>query len=158
MPQSAQGQPLNRIDEIRGERHEFRQGNQTIVQEPDRTIIREGNQTIIRHSEGDRFRYGARDVQFVRRGNDNVTTIIRPNGDRIVNIVDENGLLLRRSRFLPDGREIIIIDNQARAAYCARHRHRRLSSSTCRRRSSTFRASATSSITAARRRSLSTTR
>lgn len=112
VPQSPQGQALNRIDEIRGARREFRQGNQTIVQEPDRTIIRQGNQTIISHSEGDRFRYGARDVQFVRRGNDNVMTVIRPDGDRIVNVVDENGFLIRRSRFLPDGREIIIIDNR----------------------------------------------
>jgi OOP family OmpA-OmpF porin len=114
VPQSAQGKPLNSINDIRGARRQFQEGNRTIVQEPDRTIIREGNQTIIRHNEGDRFRYGARDVQFARRGNDNVTTIIRPNGDRIINVVDENGQLLRRSRILPDGREIIIIDNRGR--------------------------------------------
>jgi OmpA-OmpF porin, OOP family len=114
VPQSAQGRPLNRIDEIRAERHETRQGNQVIIREPDRTIIREGNQTIIRHSDGDRFRYGARDVHMDRRGNDNVTTIIRPNGDRIVNVVDQNGFLQRRSRFMPDGREVVIIDNHRR--------------------------------------------
>ena len=113
IPQSAQGQALNRIDAIRGERHEFREGNRTIFQEPDRTIIREGNQAIIRHNDGDRFRYGARDVYIERRGNDNFTTVVRPNGDRIVNIVDENGFLIRRSRILPDGREIIIIDNRS---------------------------------------------
>lgn len=114
VPQSAQGQPLRRIDDIRAERREIREGNQTIIREPDRTIIREGNQTIIRHSDADRFRYGARDVQFDRRGNDNVATIIRPNGDRIVNVTDQNGFLMRRSRFMPDGREVIIIDNRRR--------------------------------------------
>jgi len=51
-----------------------------------------------------------------RRGNDNVTIVVRPNGDRIVTVVDENGFLLRRSRILPDGREIIIIDNRPRGS------------------------------------------
>jgi outer membrane protein OmpA-like peptidoglycan-associated protein len=114
VPQSPQGQPLNSINDIRGARRQYQEGNRTIVQEPDRTIIREGNQTIIRHSEGDRFRSGARDVQYVRRGNDNVTTIIRPNGDRILNVVDENGVLIRRSRILPNGQEVVIIDNRGR--------------------------------------------
>jgi OOP family OmpA-OmpF porin len=115
-PQSAQGQPLRRIDELRGERRESREGNRTIIREPDRTIIREGNQTIIRHSEVDRFRYGAQDVRMERRGNDNVTVVVRPGGDRVVTVIDQNGFLLRRSRILPDGREIIIIDNRPRGA------------------------------------------
>ena len=104
------------MDQLRGERHETREGERTIIREPDRTIIREGGQTIIRHSEDDRFRYGARDVRTERRGNDNVTVIMRPSGDRVVTTVDENGFLLRRSRLLPDGREIIIIDNRPREA------------------------------------------
>ena len=41
---------------------------------------------------------------------------MRPSGDRIATTVDENGFLLRRSRILPDGREIIIIDNRPREA------------------------------------------
>jgi hypothetical protein len=55
-------------------------------------------------------------VRTERRGNDNVTVIMRPSGDRIATTVDENGFLLRRSRILPDGREIIIIDNRPREA------------------------------------------
>ena len=113
-PQSAQGQPLRRIEELRGERRESVEGGRTIIREPDRTIIREGGQSIIRHSEVDRFRYGAQDVRMERRGNDNVTIVVRPGGDRVVTVVDENGFLLRRSRILPDGREIIIIDNRPR--------------------------------------------
>ena len=102
------------MEQLRGERRELREGDRTIIREPDRTIIREGGQTIIRHSEVDRFRYGAEDVRTERRGSDNVTVIIRPGGDRVVTTVDENGFLLRRSRILPDGREIIIIDNRPR--------------------------------------------
>jgi len=100
------------MDELRAERHQSTEGGRTIIREPDRTIIREGGQAVIRHSEVDRFRYGAKDVRLERRGNDNVTIVVRPGGDRIVTVVDENGFLLRRSRILPDGREIILIDNR----------------------------------------------
>jgi len=113
-PQSAQGQPIRRIEELRGERRESTEGGRTIIREPDRTIIREGGQTVVRHSEVDRFRYGAQDVRMERRGNDNVTIVVRPGGDRIVTVVDDNGFLLRRTRVLPDGREIILIDNRPR--------------------------------------------
>lgn len=102
------------MDELRAERHQSSEGGRTIIREPDRTIIREGGQTIIRHSEVDRFRYGARDVRTERRGNDNITIVVRPGGERVVTVVDGNGFLLRRSRILPDGREIIIIDNRPR--------------------------------------------
>ena len=113
-PQSAQGHPIRRIEELRGERRESTEGGRTIIREPDRTIIREGGQTVVRHSEVDRFRYGAQDVRMERRGNDNVTIVVRPGGDRIVTVVDDNGFLLRRTRILPDGREIILIDNRPR--------------------------------------------
>jgi outer membrane protein OmpA-like peptidoglycan-associated protein len=104
------------MDQLRSERRESTEGGRTIIREPDRTIIREGGQTVIRHSEDDRFRYGAQDVRVERRGNDNVTIVVRPGGDRVVTTVDQNGFLLRRSRVLPDGREIILIENRPRAA------------------------------------------
>ena len=119
-PQSAQGQPIRRIEELRGERRESTEGGRTTIREPDRTIIREGGQTVVRHSEVDRFRYGAQDVRMERRGNDNVTIVVRPGGDRIVTVVDDNGFLLRRTRILPDGREIILIDNRPRGPGFAR--------------------------------------
>jgi outer membrane protein OmpA-like peptidoglycan-associated protein len=114
-PQSSQGQPLRRMQDLRAERRELNEGGRTIIREPDRTIIREGNQTFIRHDETDRFRYGARDVRFERRGSDNVTVVWRPDGARVVTVVNDDGFLVRRSRILPDGREIIIIDNRPRA-------------------------------------------
>jgi outer membrane protein OmpA-like peptidoglycan-associated protein len=104
------------MDQLRIERRESTEGGRTIIREPDRTIIREGGQTVIRHSEEDRFRYGARDVRVERRGNENVTIVVRPGGDRVVTTVDQNGFLLRRSRILPDGREVILIDNRPREA------------------------------------------
>ena len=104
------------MDELRAERHQTTEGGRTIIREPDRTIIREGGQTVIRHSEVDRFRYGAQEVRMERRGNENVTIVVRPGGDRIITVVDENGFLRRRTRVLPDGREIILIDNRPRGA------------------------------------------
>lgn len=104
------------MEELRAERKQTTEGTRTIIREPDRTIIREGGQTVIRHSEVDRFRYGARDVRLERRGNNHVTIVVRPDGVRVVTVVDENGFLLRRSRMMPDGREIIIIDNRPRGA------------------------------------------
>ncbi len=108
------------MQELRAERRELSEGGRTIIREPDRTIIREGNRTFIRHSETDRFRYGARDVRYERRGNNNVTVVVRPDGGRVVTVVDDDGFLLRRSRVLPDGREVVIIDNRPRGPGFAR--------------------------------------
>lgn len=114
---SSSGQDIKNVNDLKRERREVKEGNKTLIREPDRTIIKENNTTIIRHDENNRFRLGARDVRIEKRGNDNITTIYRPGGERIVTVVDANGYLLRRSRFLPDGREIIIIDNRPRAGY-----------------------------------------
>ena len=100
-----------RLDDVRGERHEVREGNRLIIQEPGRLIIREGGRTIVRHSEIDRFRWGASDVHVERRGADIVTVFGRPDGFRIYTVTDESGRLLRRYRRAPDGREVIIINN-----------------------------------------------
>jgi outer membrane protein OmpA-like peptidoglycan-associated protein len=119
MQQDLKKQPLiqqsggvKKLDQLRGERHEIRQGNRLLIQEKDRTIVREGNRTFIRHDELERFRMGARDVHVVHRGSDTETIIVRPDGSRIVSIVDADGRLLRRVRLLPDGREIVLIDNR----------------------------------------------
>jgi len=101
-----------RLDQVRGERREVREGDRTVIREPGRIIIREGGRTIIRHDESARFGANARDVRTERRGNETVTIIERPDGTRIVTVVDENGRLIRRSRQLGDGREVVIIDNR----------------------------------------------
>jgi OmpA-OmpF porin, OOP family len=119
IPRAAPGQPVQlpgtnarRVDDLRGERREVREGNRVVIQEPDRMIIREGGRTIIRHNEVDRFRYGARDVRVDRRGNETITVIERPDGVRIVTVTDESGRLIRRVRRDPAGGEIVIIDNR----------------------------------------------
>jgi outer membrane protein OmpA-like peptidoglycan-associated protein len=106
--------PSRRIDDVRSQRHEVRQGNQVFIQEPGRVIIREGDRTIIRHNEVERFTFNARDYRVERRGHETITVVERPDGSRIITVTDEYGRLIRRTRQGPDRREIVIIDNRYR--------------------------------------------
>src|SRR6516162_8659401 len=101
-----------RLDDVRGARREVHEGDRLLIEEPGRVIIQQGGQTIIRHNEADRFRWQAQDVHIERRGTDTVTVFDRPDGSRIYTVNDEYGRLLHRYRRMPDGREIIIIDNR----------------------------------------------
>jgi outer membrane protein OmpA-like peptidoglycan-associated protein len=84
-----------------------------VIEEPgNRLIVREGNRAIIRHDESVRFlrRPGARSE---RRPDGNVETFyVRPDGVRIITVVDARGRLLRRYRRDRDGRERNLIDNR----------------------------------------------
>lgn len=83
-----------------------------IVEPGNRTILKENNRAVIRHDEAERFsrRPGAKSE---RRADGNTETFyVRPDGVRIVTVVDGNGRLLRRYRHDRDGRERNIIDNR----------------------------------------------
>ncbi len=76
--------------------------------------MQENGRTIIRHDDTDRFRFGARDYRSEQRGRDTYNTVFRPDGSRVVTVLDGDGRLLRRYRQGRDGREFIIIDNRPR--------------------------------------------
>jgi outer membrane protein OmpA-like peptidoglycan-associated protein len=101
-----------RLDDVRGARREVREGNRVLIEEPGRVIVEEGGHVIIRHNDADRFRWQAQDVRIERRGADTVTVFERPDGSRVYTVNDEYGRLLHRYRRMPDGREIVIIDNR----------------------------------------------
>jgi outer membrane protein OmpA-like peptidoglycan-associated protein len=104
-----------RLDDFRGARRETQEGGRTVFTEPGRIIVRDpGGQSFVRHSEVERFRYGARDIQTQRVGGDTRTIVLRPDGTRIITVVGRDGQLLRRIRRDQRGREIIIIDNSYR--------------------------------------------
>ncbi|BBK32888.1 outer membrane protein OmpA-like peptidoglycan-associated protein [Stella humosa] len=103
------------MDDVRGSRTQSEEGGRTVIREGGRTIIRDGDRSIIRHDETSRFRADSRDVQVQRRGRETVSTIVRPGGVRIVNTLDDDGRLLRRSRFDARGRELVLIDNRRAA-------------------------------------------
>jgi outer membrane protein OmpA-like peptidoglycan-associated protein len=100
-----------RLDQLKSERKEVREGDRTVIQEPNRTIIREGGHQIIRHDPADRFRLTAREVNVEHRDNLTVTVALQPGGFWIVIEVDETGRLIRRIRRDAAGQEVILIDN-----------------------------------------------
>ena len=103
--------PSRRIDEVRQQRQEVREGNRVVIREVDRTIIRENNTTIIRHNESNRFTINASNVNTVQRGGNYETIVRRPGGYSIVTVTDGSGRLIRRVRRDDRGRDIVIIDN-----------------------------------------------
>ncbi|HVZ50578.1 MAG TPA: OmpA family protein [Pseudolabrys sp.] len=105
------GQPGRKLEDLRKERQETREGNRVVIREGSRTIVRENNRVIIRHSEVDRFAIGAVNVRVDHRGGNMETIVERPGGVRIINVVDANGRLLRRVRRDPSGREYVLINN-----------------------------------------------
>jgi outer membrane protein OmpA-like peptidoglycan-associated protein len=111
----AAAQGPRRLDDFRGQRREVQEGGRTVITEPGRIIIRDpGGQQYVRHSEVDRFRYGARDIQTQTVGGETRTVVIRPDGTQVITVVGRDGQLLRRIRRDERGREIIIIDNSYR--------------------------------------------
>ena len=100
------------MDDVRAQRREVREGDRTIIREPGRTIIREGNVTVIRRDESERFRYGARNMIAERRGGELRTIAVRPDGTRIINVTDDSGRLIRRSRRDQFGREYVMFENR----------------------------------------------
>ena len=106
--------PAPRIDTLRDQRRETRQGNRVVIREPGRTIVREGPRTIVRHDDLARLRLRSQGMRTEWRGNERVTYVNRPGGVVIINITDRNGRLIRRIRRDRWGREIVIIDNRRR--------------------------------------------
>ncbi len=103
---------VRRVDDVRAQRREIREGDRTIIREPGRTIIKEGNVTVIRRDESDRFRYGARNMIAERRGSELRTIAVRPDGTRIITVTDDSGRLMRRSRRDQFGREYVMFENR----------------------------------------------
>lgn len=109
-----QDERLRTLREARRERREA--GGRIIIEEPgNRRIYRESGRDFIRSDEIERLRRRSRDFREDRRANgDRVTTIVRPNGVRIVTVKDEFGRPLRRIKFLPGGRQIVLFHNRRR--------------------------------------------
>jgi outer membrane protein OmpA-like peptidoglycan-associated protein len=88
-------------------------GKRRIIEEPgNRFIVKQGGRAVIRHDEAERFarKPGAKSE---KRGDGTVETFyVRPDGIRVVTVVDGHGRLIRRYRRGRDGREYNIIDNR----------------------------------------------
>ena len=103
------------MEDFRGQRRESEQDGRKVFTEPGRIIVMDpSGRSFVRHDEGERFRYGARDIRVERTGADTRTVVIRPDGSQIINITGRDGQLQRRIRRDREGREVIIIDNTYR--------------------------------------------
>ena len=115
LPSNAAAQGPRRLDDFRNQRREVQEGGRTVITEPGRIIVRDpGGEAFVRHDEMERFRFGARDIQTQRVGNETRNIVVRPDGSEIITFIGPDGGLLRRIRRDPQGREIIIIDNSYR--------------------------------------------
>ncbi len=105
----------NRLDDVRSRREETNEDGIRIIREPGRVLVRdEGGRLFIRSDETERYRMLGGDIRTERQGDDFVSVYERPDGSRVISVTDERGRLIRRVRRLPDGREILLIDNGRR--------------------------------------------
>ncbi len=107
----------NRLEDVRSRREETSEDGVNVIREPGRVLVRDENgRLFIRGDETERYRVLGGDIRTERRGDDFISVYDRPDGSRVISVTDERGRLVRRIRRLPDGREIIIIDNGSRRA------------------------------------------
>lgn len=107
-------QGVQALEDVRGRRQEQREGDVIIFREPGRVIVQEDDRIFIQRDEAERFRDLGLVTRSERLGSEVVTIFDRPDGTQVVTVTDEFGRLLRRSRRSPDGRDVIIIENQRR--------------------------------------------
>ncbi len=90
-------------------------GGKVVEDEGDRIIVERDGRYYVRKDESSLLREGDVEVTVQRlRGGRTLETVTRRNGARIETVRDEGGYILRRSHILPDGREIVLIDNRGR--------------------------------------------
>jgi outer membrane protein OmpA-like peptidoglycan-associated protein len=110
------GQQVHGLNEVQSNRREVEQNGATFYSEPGRVIVREGDGLYVRHDETERFREFGGDVRVEQRGDQAVQIIRRPDGSQIITITNANGQLVKRMRRLPNGSEVVLIDNSFRPA------------------------------------------
>jgi outer membrane protein OmpA-like peptidoglycan-associated protein len=102
------------LKDIMRDRRRTEEGGRVVIEEPGkRRIIRERGRAIIEHDETERMRGSARNVEVDRRPNGRTRTVItRPNGVQIITVEGRNGRMIRRIKRMPNGREIVLINNE----------------------------------------------
>ncbi len=101
-----------RRDDDRGEprRRERPSGSEVLREIGDRLIIEFGDQVIVESNDRPRMARGARDVftEDLPRGRTR-ETIERRDGSRVVTVRNRYGDVIRRSRIMPDGQEVVLV-------------------------------------------------
>jgi outer membrane protein OmpA-like peptidoglycan-associated protein len=108
---------IESIDSVKGKRVQRDQlrpfqrpkGADVVKETDNRVIIQLGNQMIVRNHD-QRITHGARDVYYEDLPHDRRReTVFRPDGSRVITIRNEYGDVIRRSRIMPDGRELVLV-------------------------------------------------
>jgi outer membrane protein OmpA-like peptidoglycan-associated protein len=87
-------------------------GGKVVEDQGDRIIVERDGEYYVRKDESSLLRDGDVEVTQQRlRGGRTLETITRRNGVQIVTLRDPGGYIISRSRILPNGREIVLIDN-----------------------------------------------
>lgn len=87
-------------------------GGTVVEDQGDRLIVERDGDYFVRRDESSLLRDGDVDICIERlRGGRTQETVTRRNGVQIITIRDTGGYVLFRSRLLPGGREIVMIDN-----------------------------------------------
>lgn len=90
-------------------------GGKVIEDQGDRIIVERNGRKYVRKDDNALLRRGDADVTIERlRGGRTLETVTRRNGVVIQTVRDEGGYILRRTRTLPGGRELVLIDNRGR--------------------------------------------
>ncbi|TBW34644.1 OmpA family protein [Siculibacillus lacustris] len=108
---SGAGGGPKRLDDVHQQRQRIDDGGVTYYREPGRTIVQDEGRSFVRHDETERFRELGYPVHTETRGDQIVSTWVRPDGTRIITITDPDGRLVQRIREYPDGRQVVLIDN-----------------------------------------------
>ena len=86
-------------------------GGRIIADEGDRFVVERSGVLTVRKDESALLRDRANTVEYERLASGRVReTITRPNGVRIVTLRDAGGYVLKRTRILPNGDEIVLFD------------------------------------------------
>lgn len=84
-------------------------GTEILREMGDRTILQYGDQITVESNDRRRIRRHANQIYGENlSGGRTRETIVRPDGSRVVTIRNDNGDIIRRSRFLPDDREVVL--------------------------------------------------
>jgi len=76
-----------------------------------RVVLREHGQLVVTHDENARFRAsGGRVFEQEAENGQRVTTVNRPDGSQMVTARDADGNIVRRTRKLPSGEVVVLID------------------------------------------------
>jgi outer membrane protein OmpA-like peptidoglycan-associated protein len=99
-----------RIERPRDFREERREDVEVVREVGDRFILEFNNNIYVESPDRERIQVDAREVYYeeLPRGRTR-EVVVRPDGTRVVTIRNRYGDILRRSRFTPDDREIVLV-------------------------------------------------